>query len=78
MDSILNVLDLTTLDPTSAIVNSPPFTLTVSGLGFDTLSTVYFNDTEKTTTYVSDSLLTAEISTSDISTTGRLSGLGNR
>jgi hypothetical protein len=70
MDSIFNVLDLTSLNPSSAIVNSPPFTLTVNGHGFDSLSTVYFNDTAKTTTYVSDSVLTAEISTSDISTIG--------
>ena len=70
MDSIFNVLDLTSLNPSSAIVNSPPFTLTVNGNGFDTLSTVYFNDTAKTTTYISDSVLTAEISTSDISVVG--------
>jgi hypothetical protein len=70
MDSIFNVLDLTSLDPSSAIVNSPPFTLTVYGHGFDSLSTVYFNDTAKTTTYISDSVLTAEISTSDISIIG--------
>lgn len=70
MDSIFNVLDLTSLDPSSKIVNSPPFTLTVNGHGFDSLSIVYFNDTAKTTTFVSDSVLTAEISTSDISTVG--------
>lgn len=70
MDSIFNVLDLTSLVPSSTIVNSSPFTLMVNGHGFDTLSTVYFNDTAKTTTYISDSVLTAEISTSDISTIG--------
>lgn len=70
MDSIFNVLDLTSLDPSSAIVNSSPFTLTVNGHGFDSLSVVYFNDTAKTTTFVSDSVLTAEISTTDISLVG--------
>ena len=70
MDSIFNVLALTSLNPSSAIVNSPPLTLTVSGHGFDSLSTVYFNDTANTTTYVSDSVLTVEISTSDISVVG--------
>jgi hypothetical protein len=70
MDSIFNVLDLISLNPTSAIVNSPTFTLTVNGHGFDSLSTVYFNDTAKTTTFVSDSVLAAEISTSDISVVG--------
>jgi hypothetical protein len=73
MDSIFNVLDLTTLNPSSEIVNSPPFTLTVYGHGFDSLSTVYFNATAKTTTFISDSVLTAEISTSDISVVGNYS-----
>ena len=50
MDSIFNVLDLTSLNPSSAIVNSPPFKLTINGHGFDSLSTVYFNDTANTTT----------------------------
>ena len=70
MDSIFNVLDLTSLNPVSAIVNSASFTLTVNGHGFDTLSTVYFNETVKTTTYISDSVLTAEIDSSDISVVG--------
>ena len=70
MDSIFNVLDLTSLNPSSAIVNSSSFTLTVNGHGFDTLSTVYFNNTAKTTTYISDSVLTAEISATDISIVG--------
>jgi hypothetical protein len=70
MDSIFNVLDLTSLSPSSKIVNSPPFTLTVNGHGFDTLSTVYFNDSAKTTTFVSDSVLTASISTTDILVVG--------
>lgn len=73
MDSIFNVLDLTSLSPSSEIVNSSPFTLTINGHGFDTLSTVYFNDDSKTTTYVSDSVLTAEIDSSDISVVGNYS-----
>ncbi len=73
MDSLLNVLDLTSLSPASKIVNSPPFTLTVNGHGFDTLSTVYYNGGAKTTTYVNDSVLTASISTSDISVVGNYS-----
>ncbi len=70
MDSIFNVLDLTSLNPSSAMVNSPPFTLTVNGYGFDTLSSVYFNEVGKATTYISDSVLTAEIDSSDISVVG--------
>lgn len=70
MDSIFNVLDLKSLVPSTTIVNPSPFTLMVNGHGFDTLSTVYFNDTAKITTYISDSVLIAEISNSDISTIG--------
>ncbi|HSD64162.1 MAG TPA: hypothetical protein VLB50_10200 [Ignavibacteriaceae bacterium] len=70
MDSIFNILDLTTLSPSSVEVNSPPFTLTVNGHGFDSLSTIYFNQIAKTTTFISDSVLTTEISTSDISVIG--------
>ena len=70
MDSIFNVLALTSLNPSSEIVNSLSFTLRVNGHGFDSLSTVFFNDTAKTTIYVSDSVLTAELSTSDISVVG--------
>jgi hypothetical protein len=70
MDSIFNVLDLTSLSPTSEIVYSPSFTLTVNGKGFDSVSTVYFNGQPKTTTFISDSLLTAEIPSSDITIAG--------
>jgi len=70
MDSILNVLDLTSLNPSSKTVGSSSFTLTVNGHGFDSLSTVYFNDTSKTTTFVSDSVLSAEIPPSDVSFAG--------
>ncbi|MFZ1518768.1 MAG: hypothetical protein WAU11_08335 [Ignavibacteriaceae bacterium] len=70
MDSLLNVLDLTSLSPSSKIVNSPPFTLTVNGHGFDTLSTVYLNGGAKSTTFINDSVLTASIVTSDISVVG--------
>ena len=70
MDSIFNVLNLTGLNPTSQTVNSLPFTLSVNGHGFDTVSTVYFNGDSKTTSYISDSVLTAEILSSDISQVG--------
>jgi hypothetical protein len=70
MDSIFNELDLSSLTPSTTNVNSFPFTLTVKGKGFDTLSTVYFNGQPKTTTFISDSILTSEILTSDVVTTG--------
>ena len=70
MDSIFNELNLSSLTPSTAIVNSPSFTLTVKGRGFDSSSTIYFNGQTKTTTFVSDSLLTKQILSSDISVAG--------
>jgi len=70
MDSIFNELNLRSLTPSTATVNSPSFTLVAKGRGFDSSSTVYFNGQTKTTTFVSDSLLTAQILSSDISVAG--------
>ena len=70
MDSIFNELNLSILTPSTATINSPPFTIAVKGRGFDSTSTVYFNGQTKTTTFVSDSLLTAQILSSDISVAG--------
>ncbi|MCO6448135.1 MAG: IPT/TIG domain-containing protein, partial [Ignavibacterium album] len=45
-------------------------TLTVNGKGFDTVSTVYFNGQPRATTFVSDSVITAEILSSDVIAVG--------
>jgi len=70
MDSIFNELNLNSLTPSTATINSPSFTLTAKGRGFDSSSTVYFNGQTRTTTFVSDSLLTAQILSSAISLAG--------
>ncbi len=70
MDSIFNVLELTNLNPNSVNINSNSFTLTVNGKGFDTVSTVYFNGQPRATTFVSDSVITAEILSSDVIAVG--------
>jgi hypothetical protein len=70
IDSIFNELDLSSLTPSTVNVNTPAFSLTVKGKGFDTLSTVYFNGQPKTTTFISDSALTTEILASDVSVAG--------
>ncbi|MCZ7610165.1 MAG: hypothetical protein M5U17_08340 [Ignavibacterium sp.] len=70
MDSIFNVLDLTSLNPNSVNIGSNTFTLTVKGKGFDSVSTVYFNGQEKLTTFISDSVLSAEITAYDVSFAG--------
>jgi len=70
MDSIFNVLELTNLNPNSVNINSNSFTLTVNGKGFDSVSTVYFNGQPRATTFVTDSVITAEILSSDVTTVG--------
>ena len=70
MDSIFNVPELTNLNPNSVNINSNSFTLTVNGKGFDTVSTVYFNGQPRATTFVSDSVITAEILSSDVIVVG--------
>jgi hypothetical protein len=70
IDSIFNVLDLTSLNPNTINIGSNLFALTINGKGFDTLSTVYFNGQEKVTTFISDSVLSAEVLASDVSIAG--------
>jgi len=70
MDSIFNELDLESLEPDTVNINSPTLALTMKGIGFDSVSTVYFNGQEKLTTFISDSIITAEIPSSDITAAG--------
>src|SRR5262249_2666270 len=61
----------TTLNPTSALVGGAGFTLTVNGTGFVSgHSTVFFNGTSETTTFVSATQLTATIPAAAIATAG--------
>jgi hypothetical protein len=63
---------ISSLDPNSAIVNGPAFTLTVNGSGFGGLlgTTVLWNGSARTTTFVSSTRVTAQIPASDIDNTG--------
>jgi hypothetical protein len=54
------------LVPTTVVPGSPGFTLTVNGTGFVSGSTVYWNGSPRTTTFVSGSQLTSEISAADV------------
>ncbi|RJP68337.1 MAG: hypothetical protein C4539_09255 [Ignavibacteriales bacterium] len=69
-DSIFNELDLSSIIPSTVNLNSPTSTLTVKGKGFDTLSAVFFNGQKRTTTFISDSVITAQILSSDVSVAG--------
>jgi hypothetical protein len=58
---------ITGLNPSTAVVGSPSFTLHVMGTGFSPLSVIVFNGGEEPTTYVSDTELTTDV---DMSTVG--------
>ena len=58
------------LAPPSAMAGGGPFVLTVNGAGFATDSVVYWGMTTRTTTYVSASQVTANITMADIMNAG--------
>jgi hypothetical protein len=57
---------ITSLSPTSAFAGGPGFTLTVNGLNFVNGSIVQWNGSNRVTTFVSATQLTAQISAADI------------
>jgi len=60
----------TQLMPSSAMANSGAFVLTVNGSGFGTDALVYWGTETRTTTYVSTSKVTADITDADIMNAG--------
>ena len=64
---------LTSLSPATTVVGSSAFTLTVNGTGFISSAVVAWNGSNRTTTYVSTTQLTAAISAADIASTGSAS-----
>ena len=64
---------LNSLNPSSAVVGGPAFTLTVNGTNFASGSTMRWNGANRTTTFVSGSQLTAAIPAADIVTLGTAS-----
>jgi len=61
---------ITQLMPSSATANSGAFVLTVNGSGFGTDALVYWGTATRTTSYVSTSKVTANITDADIMTPG--------
>ncbi|MHB1870515.1 MAG: outer membrane protein assembly factor BamB family protein [Steroidobacteraceae bacterium] len=61
---------ITTVQPTSALVNGPAFTLQVSGAHFTSQSLVIWNGSALATTFVSSTSLTAQVTAADITTPG--------
>jgi uncharacterized protein (TIGR03437 family) len=62
--------NITSLNPSSLAAGSPGFTLTVSGTGFVSNSTVTWNGANRPTTFVNATTVTALISASDIASQG--------
>ena len=60
----------TSLSPTSKVAGDAAFTLTVNGTNFVAGSVVKWNGSNRTTTYVSATQLTADITAADIATAG--------
>ena len=61
---------ITTLNPSGATVGGVAFTLGVDGFNFLSSSVVRWNGSDRLTTFVSSSFLTAQISATDIAATG--------
>ncbi len=64
---------ITSLSPSSALVDGTAFTLTVNGTGFVSTSVVNFGANARVTAFVSATQLTAAILASDIATAGNFS-----
>ena len=58
------------LSPASVMMGAAGFTLTVDGSGFEPVSTVQWNNSALSTTYVSSTVLTAAVPTSDLASGG--------
>ena len=64
---------ITSINPSGETAGYPGFTLTVNGTGFIQDSTVRWDGDDRTTTYISDTELTAQIPASDIASAGTAS-----
>jgi outer membrane protein assembly factor BamB len=63
-------LSLTRVSPTRVATGAPGFVITAIGTGFNTSSIVQWNGAARPTTFVSSTVLTAQIAAADIATTG--------
>jgi hypothetical protein len=59
---------ITSLSPNTTAMGGAAFTLTVNGSGFASGAAVYWHGSSRTTTFVSSTKLTADITAADIST----------
>jgi len=62
--------DIEVINPAMSLVNPGSFTMEVKGTGFTINSTVYFNGSSRATTFISDSVLNAQILSTDVTVAG--------
>src|SRR5215469_9443057 len=65
--------NVTSISPTSVSAGTTAFKMTVLRSGFSNSSTVQWNGTNRSTTYVSASELLAQVNTADVAATGSAS-----
>jgi trimeric autotransporter adhesin len=61
---------LSAINPAAAVAGNPALTLTITGLSFESTSTVMWNGAALTTTYSNGTTLTAQVPASDLVSTG--------
>ncbi len=64
---------ITSISPTTAVAGAPAFSLTVNGTGYVSGSTISWNGTALTTTFVSSTKLTASVSATQVASAGSVS-----
>ena len=62
--------DIEVINPGMSLVNPGAFTMEIKGSGFSSSSIVYFNGNSRATTFISDSVLNAQILSTDVSVAG--------
>lgn len=65
-----SALHMDALVPNSGIVGGAPFTLTVNGTGFNPSSVVFWNNSARTTMFITANQITAQIPASDLAMAG--------
>ncbi|HSW56198.1 MAG TPA: hypothetical protein VLH59_14025 [Ignavibacteriaceae bacterium] len=67
---IVVAADIDVINPAMSLVNPGAFTMEIKGSGFASNSIVYFNGNARTTTFFADTLLYAQILSTDVSVAG--------
>ena len=62
--------EITSLEPNTAVLGSPNFTLRITGKNFDEGSKIIWNGSEEVTHFVSDTELTTDVNMSTAGTAG--------